>query len=507
MHLSLLLYFLRLATVALCALEVDLDSPDSIRSAAKQVAYDLMTFYKGNQSGQVPGILPGPPPNGDYYWWQGGALWGTMLDYWHYTGDDTYNHVVNQSLLFQTGPDRDYMEPNWTASLGNDDQAFWGMSAMLAAEVKFPDPPKGLPQWLALAQAVWNEQASEDRRNSSLCGMGLRWQIYPQNPGYDYKNTIANAAFFNIGARLARYTENNTYATWCEDTWNWLFEYGIMVNNNNVYDVADGVHIWAKEMDGSLRLDCGQVGKAQFTYNAAALIQGAAFLYNYTNGNKTWAYRIEGLLNGIEQHFISNDTQSPRTLIEPACGDATATCTVDMRSFKGYTHRWLATTAQLAPFTAKRIRIILKSSTQAAVNQCTGGANGRMCGFQWASGTFTGPPGAGEQMNVVAALSSLLSLLDQGINAPVTNSTGGTSTGDPNAGVRKPLTQQPFSITVSDKVGAFIITAVLALGASVMLIWMSMDEGLINKRASYGLQESYDLEDMSRKRGILSRYR
>lgn len=41
---------------------------DSIKNAASQVAYDLMTYYKGNLSGNVPGILPGPPPDGDYYW-------------------------------------------------------------------------------------------------------------------------------------------------------------------------------------------------------------------------------------------------------------------------------------------------------------------------------------------------------------------------------------------------------------------------------------------------------
>jgi len=49
------------------------------------LAYDMMLFYKGNQSGETPGILPGPPTEhkGDYYWWEGGAMMGTYLDYWH----------------------------------------------------------------------------------------------------------------------------------------------------------------------------------------------------------------------------------------------------------------------------------------------------------------------------------------------------------------------------------------------------------------------------------------
>ena len=102
-----------------------------------------MSYYKGNQSGQTPGILPGPPSEGkgDYYWWEAGALWGTMMDYWHLTGDSTYNDVTMQAMLWQVGPGKDYMPPNVTASLGNDDQGFWGMSAMLAAELNFPNPP------------------------------------------------------------------------------------------------------------------------------------------------------------------------------------------------------------------------------------------------------------------------------------------------------------------------------------------------------------------------------
>lgn len=147
-----------------------------------------MTYYKGNQSGQTPGILPGPPPAGDYYWWEAGALWGAMVEYWHYTGDATYNDVVSDALLFQVGPNADYMPPNVTASLGNDDQGFWGMSAMTAAELNFPNPPSDKPQWVALAQAVFNTQADPSRHDST-CNGGLRWQIPLSNNGYNYKNS------------------------------------------------------------------------------------------------------------------------------------------------------------------------------------------------------------------------------------------------------------------------------------------------------------------------------
>lgn len=111
-----------------------------------------------------------------------------MIDYWHLTGDETYNNVTAEAMLWQVGPERNYMPPNVTASLGNDDQGFWGMSAMLAAEENFPNPPSDQPQWLALAQAVWNTQADPDRHDET-CGGGLRWQIPFANNGYDYKNS------------------------------------------------------------------------------------------------------------------------------------------------------------------------------------------------------------------------------------------------------------------------------------------------------------------------------
>lgn len=43
-------------------------TPASIQSAAKLVAQNLLSYYHGDQPGQIPGILPGPPPTGPYYW-------------------------------------------------------------------------------------------------------------------------------------------------------------------------------------------------------------------------------------------------------------------------------------------------------------------------------------------------------------------------------------------------------------------------------------------------------
>lgn len=69
----------------------------------------MMSYYKGNQSGQPLGLLPEP-----YYWWEAGAMFGQMVEYWFYTGDDSYNDVVMQGMIAQVGPYNDFMPPNQT---------------------------------------------------------------------------------------------------------------------------------------------------------------------------------------------------------------------------------------------------------------------------------------------------------------------------------------------------------------------------------------------------------
>ncbi|TGJ84761.1 hypothetical protein E0Z10_g4020 [Xylaria hypoxylon] len=443
---SSLVYLLPLYPLAaLAALEVDFNSKDSIKQAAAQVAEDLLTYYHGDEPGQIPGILPGPPPDGGaYYWWEGGAMWGALLDYWHWTGDDTFNNLTYQGLLFQAGPNKDFVNNNWSFSLGNDDQAFWAMSSLIAAETNFEDPPPKEAQWLALAQAVWNEQ-TDSRLRDGGCGFGLRWQAVSLNPGFSYKNTIANGCFFNIGARLARYTKNDTYTDWSARTWDWLVDVKYIDKDWNVYDGAD------------ISNNCTIIVKQQFSYNAAILLQGAAYMYNYV-----WLDRIDGLLDGIERIFFIKGVA-----YEPACEGGV--CTADMLTYKGFLHRWMAYTAQLAPTTRSRIMRLTMSSAKAAVAQCTGGDNGRQCGFHWTSGKFDGLLGAGQQMNVLGVLSALLALDS---TAPVTNGTGGTSTGNPNAGSDRSPYIEFSAITTGDRAGAGILTVAAITLASASLWWM-----------------------------------
>ncbi|GKZ21218.1 hypothetical protein AbraCBS73388_006885 [Aspergillus brasiliensis] len=71
------------------AIDIDISSTSSIKDAASKTAYGSMTWYHGNETGQIPGAFPTK-------WWEGSALFTSLLLYWYYTGDSTYNDEVRQ---------------------------------------------------------------------------------------------------------------------------------------------------------------------------------------------------------------------------------------------------------------------------------------------------------------------------------------------------------------------------------------------------------------------------
>lgn len=138
---------------------------------------------------------------------------------------------------------------------------------MSAAEKNFPNPPDDRPQWLELVQAVFNTQAA--RWDTNKCGGGLRWQIFVFNDGYNYKNTVSNGCFFQLGARLARYTGNDTYAQWAEKAYEWTETIGLLSKEYKVFDGSDS------------NLNCSELNHIQWSYNAGLYMAGAAYMYNY----------------------------------------------------------------------------------------------------------------------------------------------------------------------------------------------------------------------------------
>ncbi len=386
-------------------------------------------------------------------------MFGTLVDYWFLTGDETYNAVTTQGLLHQVGDDKDFMPANQTRTEGNDDQGFWGMAAMSAAENNYPNPPSDQPQWLALAQAVFTEYTT--RWDTTTCNGGLRWQIFSFNNGFNYKNSIANGCFFNLAARLARYTGNQTYADWAEKVWDWEVGVGFISPSYQVYDGAG--------VDGG----CTNLDRIQWTYNAGIFLHGAAVMYNVTEDAATWKTRVDGLLAATTSNFFAKEN----VLVETAC-ETVNLCNTDQQSFKGYMLRWLAGTSQMATYTYPQIQPLLQTNAAAAAAACSGspasgfnGIAGTACGFKWNANGFDGQAGVGQQMNALAAL--IYALVQPTTAAAATSTSGGTSEGDPLAGTTVKTVTQRAPVTLGDRVAAgFLTTGILlsVVGGSVMVL-------------------------------------
>ncbi|KAI0189482.1 glycosyl hydrolase family 76-domain-containing protein [Astrocystis sublimbata] len=417
---------LLLATKSIYAYDFDPDSTDSIKNVAKQLAEDLMSMYNGNEPGQTPGLLPHP-----YYWWEGGALMGALIDYWYYTGDTTYNAITEQGMLHQTGAYNDYMPANQTLTEGNDDQGFWAMAAMSAAEYNFQNPGHGQPQWPRIGPGSFQHASSamgdEDlQRRSAVADLHVE-------PRLRLQELHLPACFFNIAARLALYTGNATYAEWAVKTWDWMF-----------------------------------------SYNVGAFLLGAAAMVEYSNKDgkdhdaALWHERVDGLLNSTANIFFFGDNDDDKVMIEVAC-ESVNLCDTDQQSFKAYLSRWMAATTKWAPWTFDRVKKLLRNSAKAAVKQCTGGDNGRI---------GTAARASGQQM---AAMEVVLANMIQQAKPPVTDVSGGTSPGDPTAGSQDrghpdPLGRPLRPIKTGDRAGAAMVTLIVVMVMLAALMFMMMDE-------------------------------
>jgi mannan endo-1,6-alpha-mannosidase len=367
------------------ALELNTDDMESIKSVTSTLAYDMMTYYSGNQSGQVPGLLPGPCDSlACYYWWEAGAMFSSLINYWQYTGDDSYNPVVIQALQFQIGPEENFNPPNQSKNMGVDDQDFWAFAAMDAAEAGLPDVGGDAPSWLSLAQAVFNFQTK--LWEPATCGGGMRWQVYSFNAGYHLKNTISNGGYFQLAARLARYTGNETYAQWANTMYDWIDGSGLFQRNDGMLYIWDNT-----DANGN----CTTVEHHAWSYNYGTMLVGAASMYNYTNGAEPWRTRVFEILNGAFFLFFPEQYGS-NIMTEFQCEESMI-CNNDQSSFKAYLARWMAVTAMICPETYDLIMPKLRASAVGAAQQCTGGNNGRMCGRKWYS-SFDGSSGVGQQV-------------------------------------------------------------------------------------------------------------
>ncbi|GLB04947.1 hypothetical protein AtubIFM57258_010974 [Aspergillus tubingensis] len=435
------------------AIDLDITNEQSIKDAAATAAFNAMSYYTGNQTGQIPGYI-------NHTWWEGGVLFDTMIRYWYFTNDASNNAAVSQGMYHQRGAGNDYMPSNWSSYMGNDDQVAWGLAAMTAAELNYPEDA-GMPSWVDLAERVFDVQSA--RWDNSSCEGGLRWQIWPYEVGYTMKNSMSNGGLFQLAARLARYTNNQTYVDWANTIWDWST---VILVNQETWNVADST---------DAANGCTNLGNNQWSYNYAVYLSGAAYMYNYTNGETTqWKTALDGLLNSTFETFFpakfGGEIMS-EVLCEPAnvCNDNEIT-------FKGLLAESLTLTSMLAPYTSSDILPRLQGSAVGAAKQCSGGSSNTTCGQHWYKSSWDGTEGIEEEMSATSIFTSNLVAykhLSPATKTTATNvtSSAGTDTGNgtttastaagsnsvvPTNGANS-LPCGPFGVAVAIVAGAFAI--------------------------------------------------
>ena len=263
---------------------------------------------------------------------------------------------------------------------------------MSAVEKGFPYPSSSPVQWLYIADAVFNDQVR--RWDTETCNGGLRWQILSSNVGYGYKNAVSNGAFFQLAARLARYTGNQTYVDWAGKTWDWMTGVGLI---GPKYHIFDGTNV---------DVNCSEINHLAFTYTQAVVLYGSAVLSNYTNGSALWKDRTANLLGATAQYFTPFSNAS-YIMFEAAC-EREGTCNTDQLSFKAYLSRWMAASAQIVPEITDAVSSLLQASAKGAAASCSGGTDGVTCGQRWYTGGWDSSYGAGQQLSALEVIQGLL---------------------------------------------------------------------------------------------------
>lgn len=371
---------LSLLPVSTLAIELDPTSYDSVKNATKELLPGVMTYYDGNKYGGTVGVMSPP-----YYWWQAASAFAGILNYQKVTGDTEYNDVLVESLKVQGGEHWDLLPENQTMVEANDDQGYWAMFALEAAQrdLEGADPDK---PWIDLAKNVFDQMVT---RWDPQCGGGLRWQIFDWNKGYDYKNSVSTLSFFNIAARLAHYTWNQTYVDWAYKINEWMIDSGYMVEprDGRVFRIYDGA---------GTETNCTDISKGEWSYNYGMYMSGCAFLHDLLqdNGGETWKDNFEMAWTRSKQIFFPRN----KTMTEPSCMPFD-TCNNDQRSFRSSLARFLGHAMILFPDFDDEILEYMQASAKAAAQSCSGGTDGITCGEDWTHDGWDGVYGLGEEIN------------------------------------------------------------------------------------------------------------
>ncbi|KAJ4347494.1 hydrolase 76 protein [Ascochyta clinopodiicola] len=288
------------------------------------------------------------------WWWQSGSAVDALLTYTSTTGDSQYATLLSNTLITEATGTNDFMTVHAT---GNDDQAWWALAALTAAETNLA--PTGPVPWATLAQNVF--QAQTTRWDKEKCNGGMKWKILKGDgtTGWHYKSSIANGLFFQMAARLALLTSSADIQAWAEKSYDWTVSVGLINPQFDVYDGTDD----AKGENG-----CVDVNHNMWSYNVGVFMYGSAVMAKLT-GDEKWMERTNGFIASAKRNFVNEETGE---LWEAKC-EGDGSCDSDQVSFKGTLARWLGATAQLLPELRDSVQGVMGAASSMATAGTTDG--------------------------------------------------------------------------------------------------------------------------------------
>lgn len=105
------------------------------------------------------------------------------------------------------------------------------------------------------------------------CNSGLAWKFPAEreSSGYNYKSSFANSILFQLAARLARFTETQTYTDWANRAWDWSTSVELLTPAYRIFDGIIGA------------TGCKETNHIQWTHNAVLFLYGSAVMFNHVS--------------------------------------------------------------------------------------------------------------------------------------------------------------------------------------------------------------------------------
>ncbi|KAF2877207.1 glycosyl hydrolase family 76-domain-containing protein [Massariosphaeria phaeospora] len=391
-------FLLSLIFTASSAINLDVNSANSIKATARTLAGAIVDVYNGQNAGFTPGLFDIPIVRDEVHFWEAGAIWTSLIEYSHLTGDSQHDDLIATALEFQVGEQRNYMPKNQTMNITNDDQSRWALAALTAAEVGFKKPQSG--EWLDLAKTVFDNQVL--RWDTERCNGGLRFHIFESGAesSWDMKDSVSNGGFFLLGARLARLTGNESYYEWADRSFKWSQDVGLIGEDYLVYNVA------------SLNKECSVPKTSPWLQSHAIFAEGAAVMFSLTDEPK-WKDAVSGFAISVKA-FQAEGTS---ILSDDSTCEKNGSCAGRLSPFTGIAASAYARAVVAASTQAGDFYEMLQASAKGAAQYCHWYGADMRCGKKWDEEDLEAPTavdgGLGRVFSALEVVQALLRFMPE----------------------------------------------------------------------------------------------